>query len=363
MAFDSVPWGLAIAVGTQSALGTINATIRDLTGTINADTEGLILGDPESGIGESGIDVKFNREFTENAVLANLTRQPSSFLRQAIEGLTVAFKLSGNRNVLGAVGDADFALDPGIDAILKGFSLTPSAWGGGNGQIYVPGSITYLTVAVWLTAKTGSPFALKWVFQDCIASGSIEFTPAGYGVVTANLEVGSVPAFAGSWTAYEQTVQPVFDYDEQTVSAPVVQGVANIWAETRGFRSLSINFENSIEQLEDSNSLTGLTPRITARDIGIEAELYMDATDLDFEVNELIRTTTPTNALTFTVPNSAPDATPTIIGATARAYKVNVPTPELRSFKPGRAGDVATVEVELAAVAASANAEFELIFL
>jgi len=346
---------MAVAVGVQSAQGVVNATIRDLTGALNAATHGLVLGDPESGLGESGIEVEFARALTEKARLANFTTQPSNFLRQQIETLTIAWQLKGNGNVLsGAPADTEFALDPGIDALLQGLSLASANWGGGVGKIYTPAPLVYLTVALWIGNRTADGFALKWVFQDCIAAGEMEFTPAGLGVATADLAVGSVvPSFGGI-----EVASPTFDYQEQaSQSAPVVQGVAHAWGATRGFRSMTVGFENDIDDLEDSNAPTGLTPRITGRRITASGEMYADSVDLDFEATELVRATAPTSPLSFTV------GTAGVPAGRALAYRPRLTTPELRSLGPQRAGDVLSWETELMAVSGIANGEFELIFL
>jgi len=356
-----IPFDLAIAVGTQTALGTPNPTISGLAGALNAAAHGIVSGDPETGIGEKGIDVKWARELKENAKLANFTTQASSFLREAVDDLSVGWFLKGNGNVLsGAPADAEFALDPGIDALLQGLGLVSADWSGGIGKIYTPAPAKYLTVKLWVGLRASSPWQLAWVFQDCVATGKITFTPAGIGQALAELSVGAVTSFGEVLGGSPTT----FDYQEQTtVSAPVVQGVAHAWGVARGFQKFELGVENEIEELDDSNQPTGVRQRFVDRAITASAELYADDSDFDFERAELVRGTAPTNLMSFTVPNPAPDATPTATGQRMRAYRVRLTTPELRALAPLRIGDLLGWSVDLTAVSGVANGDFELILL
>jgi len=348
-----LPFDLAIAVGVQSGIGVVNATIAGLSGALNSATHGIVSGDPEVGIGAKGIDVKWAREFKETANLGNFTTQPSSFLREAVETLSVGWLLKGNGNVLsGAPADAEFVLDPGIDALHQALGLAGAAWGAGVGRIYVPAPAVYSTVKLWVGLKTsGTPNTLAWVFKDCVGTGKLTWTPAGLGQGLAELSVGSVHAFA------EETM-PTFDYQEQTsVSAPVVQGVAHAWGATRGFQKFELEIANEIDELDDSNQATGVRQRFVDRSIKATAELYADDADLDFERAELVRTTAPTNLMSFTV------GTPGVPAGRATAYRVRLTTPELRALAPIQIGDLLGWSVELAAVSGLANGDFELIYL
>ena len=359
-----IPWTIGVAVGVQSALGTINATIRDMnsgdgTGTAGALTpaEGIILGDPSVGIGESGIELKFVREFTDKAKLTNFTTQASNFLRQVIEGLSIGFPLKGNGAVIsGAPADSEFTPQAGINALLRGLSLSGAAWGSGVGWSYVPGTLAYLTIKLWLGRRSSDGVGLAWVFQDCLASGEIEWTPGGNGIVKCSLGVGSVAPYAGGWPDLEE-IFPTFEYGTQaSTSAPVVQGAAHAFGATRGFQTFTLSIDNEIEELPDSNAPTGVVQRLVDRSISAQATLYSDDVDLDFEAQELIKTVAPTNLMSFRV------GTPAGTGATALGYQVRLTTPEVRGLKPARLGEELGWELEVQGVNGTANGEFSLIF-
>ena len=55
---------IGAAFGTQSTRGTADATIAALTGALT-EADGLVLGDPESGEGESGLSFALERTFRD----------------------------------------------------------------------------------------------------------------------------------------------------------------------------------------------------------------------------------------------------------------------------------------------------------
>jgi hypothetical protein len=346
----AIQWDLAVAVGTQSGLGSINTTIRDLTGSI-ASSDGIVLGDAGSGEGESGVSLALSRELTEKAKLGNFTLQASNFIKEAVDSLAISWGMKGNGATITApIVDSEYTPLAGIDALLQGLSLTGSGWGSGDGWSYVPAPLTYLTVKLWVGKRTSDSKALAWVFQDVVATGKMVWTPKLVGVATAELTPGSVAQFA------EETY-PTLDYTTQaSVSAPAVQSAAHAWGASRGFQSFELEIGNEVEQLDDSNAATGETPRITDRNITASVKLWSDDTDLDFERAELVDTVAPADAMTFRVGTAAGDTD------TASGYQVKLLAPEARALKPIRIGDTLGWELELAATAAAANGEFELIF-
>ena len=217
-----IDFAMGVVIGTQNAEGDINSvvsgatTIDDFAAGGGDPIAGGVLGDPESGIGEGGLEVEWTREQRDRAVVSgSLTAQQGEFLREAVEAFTVGWVLKGSGSGTFAA-DADHRLQPGPEALLAGMGLPGGAWGSGVGWRHAPGAAVPLTVALFVGP-------LKWVFQDCTASGSIEFTPAGLAVVQSQIEVGSVASFA-SLGSFPGTV----DYGAQaTLAAPVVQGVAH----------------------------------------------------------------------------------------------------------------------------------------
>ena len=130
---------MAVAFGEQVAQGTILAATRDLAGALDL-TNGIVLGDKESGQMESGISISFVREGRDRPVVGgSQTWQQDEFLRQQVGTFSVAFPFSGNRKTTTTPLDAEFQQDPGIEAILKACGLTSAADGSGVGWEYLPG--------------------------------------------------------------------------------------------------------------------------------------------------------------------------------------------------------------------------------
>jgi len=352
-----VAFDLAIAIGAQSASGeaNIDTVVRDAAGSINAATHGIVLGDVDAGTGGKGIELELERILAEKATLSNFTRQAGDFIREGVSTLSVAFRLAGNRNVLsGTPADAEFALDKGIDALLQGLGLVSADWSGGIGKIYTPATAKYLTVKLWAGGGAGQP-CLAWCWYDCLAQGSVIWTPAGFGILTVELAVGALAT-----SGFTEPTYPMLDYEEQgSQSAPVVKGVAHAWGATRGFTTFELTFANETEELSDSNSVTGIRPRQTARNIDAATTLYADGVDLSFERDKLIAAGAPVDLMSFTVGSPIPSPA----GGRANAYRVRLTTPEARKIKPIQLGDKLGWECELAAVSGVANGELELIFL
>jgi hypothetical protein len=352
-----VAFDLAIAIGAQTASGeaNIDAVVRDAAGSINAATHGLVLGDVDAGIGGKGIELELERVLAEKATLSNFTRQASDFIREGVPTLSIGFRLAGNRNVLsGSPAAAEFALDKGIDALLGGLGLAAADWSGGIGKIYTPATPKYLTVKLWAGGGAGQP-CLAWAWYDCLAEGSIVWTPAGFGILTVELAVGALAT-----SGFTEPTFPTLDYQEQgSQGAPVVRGVAHAWGATRGFTTFELTFANETESLADSNSVTGVRPRSTARNLDAAATLYADGVDLSYERDKLVAAGAPVDLMSFTVGSPVPSPA----GGRANAYRVRLTTPEARKIKPVQLGDKLGWECELAAVSGSANGEFELILL
>ena len=84
MATTYVNFGLGVAVGSQgSGLGTVNGTIAALTGALTL-ANGLVLGDPSGGAGETGISISVSRDERDAVdVTGSYTRQPGTFLLES----------------------------------------------------------------------------------------------------------------------------------------------------------------------------------------------------------------------------------------------------------------------------------------
>lgn len=334
--------GVALAFGTQSALGTVNATIAGLSGSIDS-TDGIVLGDRESGDANSGITLP-SVERVERA-LADLgfTRQPGSFQRSSVSNLAITIPLKGN-GVTSTPSAGQAKPLAGIDALLLA-----SGFSGANGTspvyTYTPsGTTTYGTAKLWVAD-------LSYVFMDCVTTFSLTPKPGDIALATFTINVGSVNAFADTVTF------PTLDYTTQSsLSAPVVQGVAHSWSTTRGFNSLTITNENSIAEIEDSNQSTGIRLVQEGRSFDVSGTLFVDSADSDFEYQNVIASAAPTADLSFQL-GSVAGASDTI-----NAVLVSANNLQLTSAKDVKLGTVLGKEIAGYTTGATANSEFTLTF-
>lgn len=328
----------AIAVGVQSAFGTINATIRDLTGAGLTSLDGFILGDAESGDAEDGIVspnlVPLFRD--RGNVGVSFTERADSFQRLLVEGLTLSYAARGNGATATdplAVGEAELETPlPGMHAILLAAGLTDTD-GAAPKVTYTPdatGTTTYLTIKKWIGD-------LSFVYQDCAVETLVmAFTPGGQRIDTVSFKVGSLAVFADG-----VTFPPAIDYGVQaSLAAPLVVGVNFDWGETRGFQDLSITITNEFEDLPDSNvALTGMRFAQARRIITVDGTIFVETTDSEFAYQQTILTVDPTEDLTFQV------GTPAIALATMNAFLLACNNLQSRGIKYNKAGNSMIVEL------------------
>ncbi len=339
---------LGIAFGTQSVLGTADATIAALTTDLDFD-DGIVLGDPESGIGESGLSYQAVRNLREKAaVLGSFTKQPSDMLGSVenIEGFSFSWALKGNGATTTTPVDSEYTPFAGIDALLQACGLTGAAWGSGNGWEYTPASTQIATAKIFDSG-------MYYVLKDIVGNLSIAWEPGNIAVATATLS-GVVDDFGA-------VAVPSFTYGTQAdLTAPTVETVAHNWgisAALRGFTTATTTIDNQTEEIPDSNAEGGKRTRQTGREIKHSATVFSDDGDIDFERTELVRTTAPTEPLTFTVGTAAGAA------ATVNAVQQVLTNPETRSITPNVGGSSRTMDVELVAVDGSADGEYALRFV
>ena len=339
-------WQIALAVGVQSALGTVNATIAALSGTID-ETDGVVLGDRESGDANSGIAVP---DFERNAravadVAGSFTQQFDSFQRLDVTGLSIAFALKGN-GVTSTPSAGQAKPDPGIDALHLIAGLSGA---NGTSPIYeytMNSGTTYGTIKLWIGSHS-------YVLQDCLVSNfkSVE-EPGGITLCTAEIEVGSHdPA-----TQFSDGVTfPTIDYGNQaSLSSPTVQGVGNAFGSTRGFASLEITIANDTSEVPDSNQATGVRKVQDARRVEVVGSLYIDDGDSDYGYQNVGQSVAPTDDMTFQVGDIA-SATDTI-----NAHKVELNNLQFEKQKPQKSGTATIEEFTGRCTATAAGAEFKL---
>lgn len=352
-----VTFGIGIAVGIQSALGTVNSTIAALSGALDS-TDGIVLGDGDSGDAASGITIHTTERVKADVadVPSSFTKQASSFIRADVTGLAITIQLKGNGGTAtpaagealpggsGLSGDANV----GIDALWQLGGLE-----GANGTApvynYTPRADTkYGTLKLWVGD-------LSYVFQDCLCE-SVEFdlTPAAVPKVTFNFAVGSHdPA-----TQFADGVSfPTFDYGtQQSVSAPSVVGVANAWGQTRGWNTLAITIENNVDDTPDANQATGIRKAQTERTISVSGAFWVDSTDSDFGYQKTVGATAPTEDMTFQVGTAAGASDP------INAFAMTLANLEVDSRKENRIGTALVEEIEAHCTATTAGGEFTLAY-
>ena len=355
-----VSWAIHMAVLPQTGIGVVNATL-DATTTSATTSDGLVLGDADSGDAGSGITIPNFERITKAVADIGLTKQFDTFLRTAVSNLAITIPLKGNGVV--STPSAGQALPlAGVDALLQAAGFV-SANGSSPTVNYTPRisatspSTRYVTVKIWIGSGGDG---MSWELLDCICeSAAFELTPGGLCLATFSVAVGSVDEFNTGLTL------GTFDYGTQaTLSAPVVQGVAAAWAPAgtlsvspdHGFSTLTITSNQSIEDIPDANQAAGVRKIQTERSFDVAGTMFGFSGDEDAHYQNLIQTTAPTGDLVFQVG--------TIAGAaqTINAYRFDVRNIQLSSVKPNKAGSVLTVEIEGHCTGLTEGSEFELRF-
>lgn len=334
--------GVALAVGVQSALGTVNSTIAALSGSLTS-TNGIVLGDRESGDANSGVTLPTIERVERALADLGFTRQAGSFQRSGVSNLAITIPLKGN-GVTATPSAGQAKPLAGIDALLLA-----SGFSGANGTspvyTYTPSATTtFATVKLWVAD-------LSYVFMDCLVTFSLNPQPGDIALATFTISVGSLNAFADSVSF------PTLDYGTQSsLSAPVVQGVNHTWSTTRGFNDLTITNSNSIAEIEDSNQATGIRLVQESRSFDVSGTLFVDGADSDFEHQNVVATAAPTADLSFQLG--------TVAGAsdTINAVLVSANNVQLTSAKDVQLGTVLGKEIAGYTTGATANSEFTLTF-
>jgi len=344
-----VEFDVGLNILTQTAQGTLNTTVSGST-TIE-ESNGGVMGHPDAGEGRSGVSFTTSRGLIEKAdATGSFTKQPSDFIREQIESFSIAIPLKGNGGTADSpVTDGNITPLNGIDAILRALGLTGAGSGGTDTWVYTPNpaGVIYCTAKLFVGQTA-------FVLQDCVASGSIAFTPNGIGILTANFSVGSVQSFA----ELAFPTSPAYG-TQATLSAPAITSVNHTWSTARGFSDFTLTIDNGLETVGDSNQSVGTVDEQTARTISASVTMYTDPADDDFEHGQLVLATAagPTDLLSFTAGAAATAA------GTVNGYTVKLTNPETRSITPRRLGNQLAYDVELVAVETVPDTEFELVFI
>ncbi len=330
---DETFHGVALAIGVQSAFGTVNSTIKALSGALVVG-DGIILGDKSAGTAETGIQLPNHSAFVREVaqVAGSFTQQADDFLRELVDGLAITFALKGNGADAGAP-TADAALpDEGIDAFWGCAGLVGASGAAEPDYKYTPrASAEYHTVHLW----HGD---LDFIFQDClIETAQIKLSTGAAALITGNIKVGAVESRNDGVTF------PTFTWGKQaSLAAPVVAGVAfAAFGQTRGFEGdLDINFDNEIEEFGDSNvEITGIRQSQAKRIITVDGRLYQNTSDSSAEYDALVSTSAPTADLTLQLGD------PDVGGAETElnAALINVNKLQMKDLQFDRTGDAVSV--------------------
>jgi len=340
---------VAVAFATQTAEGTYNATL-DAISTSLTYAEGLLLGDPESGVRESGLSLTLGRKKRDKAFVgSSFTRSLSDFLAAEVRTFTFATTFCGNRaNASTPAVDADAEPIPGLDALLEGAGLSGGAWGSGVGWQYAFSSTNPISALIYY-------FGNRLELLDCRCALSILFEPQSIPILTATIEVGSVKEH--SLPGYG--VPATLTYGEQqSVSAPVIQAVANTWREARGFSTATLGITPTFTEIPDSNAATGVVKEQEDREVTFEGTLFADdTTDEGHEYEQLTAEAIATlDPISFLVGDAMTDGNP------VKAVGIVINDPEPDEVTIANLGTKAAHDVKLIARSATANTELEINF-
>ena len=343
-----------VAFATQTLEGTYNSTLDGLTSTVTA-ANGLILGDRESGVKESGLDISFARSFRDKAPETSaLTATLSDFLRADVPTFTFAFPFCGNRDAAASPPvAADATPIAGIDALLNGAGMTGADSGSDTWKYVFSDSTKPISALVYVSG-------MRLELLDCRVNLELSFEPGSVPIAEATIAVGSVKE--QTVTAFPTTL--TFG-SQSSVSAPVVENLANQWQDTRGFSEGTLAIDNTIADVPDCNQTDGgIVKEKTARSVTFEGTLFADDADASawgYEYSQLIEAAEGNlDELSFTVPPAMTATDP------AKGVQVKLPKPELQAQTPvalgTKAGNTVTL-VARGAAGAGGNDELEIYFV
>jgi hypothetical protein len=344
--------GIVIAVQTQAAFGTVDPECKALSGALSVG-DGIVLGDKNSGDGETGITFPnlsaIVREVAQ--VSASFTQQADSFIREAVEGLSITFPLQGNGATSSQSAD-EAQPDAGIDAILGAAGLVGATGAVDPDYIYTPrATVEYCTVHLWVAD-------LDFILQDCLVETLVIASTAGANaLITANFKVGAMESYNDGVTFPTPTWGT-----QSSLAAPTVEGVNfNAFGLTRGFQDeLAVTITNGIEEFGDSNvDITGIRQSQTDRIITVDGRLYLNGTNSAAEHDALVSTSAITDDLTFQLGTADPGSgTPTL-----NAALITVAELQAKDIKYDRTGTATVVEISGAkATGSTAGSEFSLTY-
>jgi len=348
---------VAVAFAPQSGEGvydpTLDAIAANLSGDPDGTDDGLLLGDPESGVAESGLALSIGRVGRPKAYLAgSFTRSISDFLRAEVRSLAFSFPWCGSRRTTTTPVDADFQALRGVEAILGGTGLIGAAYAAGTGWHYKFGASVPFSGLLYY-------FGNRLELLDCRTSSlTFSYTPGSIPIATAEIAVGSIKDPSSDTIA--PAALPTLDYGAQAdESAAVVESIGHQWGGiTRGFSSLDLVIAPEVQDIPDSNANNGVIREASGRETTINATIFADDTDAVYALKQAFADSlTDLGAWEFQVGAAAGAA------EIAKAILVTAPRLELETTDPDRLGTFAVNTVTLHPRSSAANNELNMIMV
>ena len=353
-----VAWGAAMgfAAGTEgtydSGLDAIASGTWD--GDVDNTDEGLLLGDRESGEGNSGFSITIERDHRETAPIGSSdTQSISDGLGLKASGFSVGVVMTGSKRTTTATPvDADFEPSIGFGGLLDCGGLAGAADSVGVGWEYVPGGIK---TASGLTYQSGNRYELK----DILASSLVfNYPPGGIAILDASLEVGLVKDPTSTPTT---VALPTLDYGVQaSVSSPQVKSLATTWKNVQGFSDLTVTVNNEISTIGDSNADNGEVKESAKQQFLVDATMFLDDnSDDETLATEQMLASAIGSLQSFTFQHGTPETTGSL---PAVAHKWTFSRLEILSATLVQLGSKAGVKINGIARGATANVQASLIF-
>lgn len=357
MAKVTSEYAVAFAAGAEGTYDSdLDAISGTLDGDVNGDDDGLLLGDRDQGVGNTGLSISLGRKGSPAAPIgASYSTTIDDFIALVVNTLNFGFRFTGSkRTTQGTPADSDFEPSVGFGALLEAAGFAGTADGVGVGWKYVPGGIK---TASGLIYWSGNRFELK----DILCSQfKIDYTPGGLAIASTSLEVGVVkdPTAAGDNTV----ALPTLDYGAQlTVAAPPFTGIVATWKNTLRINALSITIDNTIETFGDAAVVgSGEVKEITDQKILVEGKVFLDDTDNDERepINQLLALAIG-ELEQFTFQHGTPETTGAL---PAVAHKWDIPDLMLTEVTPEPIGKKAGFSFKGEAKTVTENGEAALYF-
>lgn len=318
MATTFVTDAIALGIGPQTGLGSVNTFVRDAVNLITTEAAaggatGILLRNPED------LAKSFERIESDGGVVPASLSRVSGALARIKPTISFTIDMKGNSGTAGTPDAGDFDEDEYLEQILEGARMTRAS-SLSTGTLWEFISTTqYKTLKIWRgTVGAGSDEA--FVLVDCTFTLDWTFVAGEKSVFTVNV-------FANSVIHQTNSTFPTNDLDDaygtQQLAAPILQlAVATLDGAERGFTDASLSISYPEEEVPDCNVSGGITNLIgTPRTVEFSASWYLEQGEDDYALleNELLGATTEP-AVDFTLGQAAG------AGQTINAWQFTIPS-------------------------------------